>query len=244
MTVFTNTLLANLVIWATLIWLIFILRIFKKQILKYLDFFTALTVWVLLWMVFLWFLPEMVEHNISGSKIWIFFLIGLFIFYLFELFLHTHHCNDLKSDHSLHTHQHQNKVLMLSGTIMHNMLHWIVLFSAYSISLEFGIATTIAILLHSIPQNTTNYIMNHDKELHVFVAAWWWVLGALFLFPFTDFLLANKFLILAIISGALLYLALSDILPEVKNKWWLKTKLLYLLFILIWLVLIVLLNHY
>jgi zinc transporter ZupT len=71
----------------------------------------------------------------------------------------------------MHTHEQQNKTLMFAGTILHNMFHGVVLFSAFSISIEFGIATTIAILLHSIPQNTANYIMNHNKELHVFLAA-------------------------------------------------------------------------
>ena len=245
MSVFTNTVIANLVIWLTLVWLIFVLRIFKKQILKYLDFFTALTVWVLLWMIFLWFFPEIISSGLSWTNIWLAILAGLFFFYLFELFLHHHHCKDINSDNSMktHSHEHQNKVLMFTGTIVHNMLHWVVLFSAFSVNIEFGIATTIAILLHSIPQNTANYIMNHNRELHVILAAWWWVLWALLLFPFTDFLLANRFMILAIMSWSLLYLALSDILPEVKNKWWTKTKLLYLLFILLWLGLVILLNN-
>ena len=244
MSTFINTVIANLVIWSVLVLLIFVLRIFKKQILKYLDFFTALTVWVLLWMIFLGFLPEIISSELSWVSIWIAILVWLFFFYLFELFLHHHHCKDINSEHSIkaHSHEHQNKVLMFTGTILHNMLHWVVLFSAFSVSIEFGIATTIAILLHSIPQNTANYIMNHNRELHVILAAWGWVLWALILFPFTDFLLANKFIILAIMSWSLLYLALSDILPEVKNKWWIKIKLLYLLFILLWLVLVILLN--
>jgi zinc transporter ZupT len=86
--------------------------------------------------------------------------------------------------------------------------------------------------------------MNHNKELHVFLAASGGILWTLLLFPFTDYLLSHKFIILAIMSGALLYLALSDILPEVKNKCWLKNKLLYLLFILIGLWLTLLLNSY
>ncbi|HKL44001.1 MAG TPA: hypothetical protein VJ892_01850, partial [Candidatus Absconditabacterales bacterium] len=101
---------------------------------------------------------------------------------------------------------------------------------------------TIAILLHSIPQNTANYIMNHNKEFYVILAALGGILGALILFPFTDFLVGNKFIIISIISGALLYLALSDILPEFKNKGGLKMKLLYLLFIFAGLGLTIILN--
>ncbi len=238
---FTQSLIANLIIWSTLVLLLFILRLFKKQLVKYLDFFIAMTVGILLWMIFLWFLPEIIHSGLDEHKIWIFFLIWLFAFYIFELFLHHHHCKDLDShDHSLHS----NKTLMFVWTLIHNMLHGVIIFSAFSIGKEFGIATTIAILLHSIPQNTANYIMNHNKEFYVILAALWWVIWALILFPFTDFLVVNKFAIISIISGALLYLALSDILPEFKNKWWIKIKILYLLFILAGLWLTIILNHH
>ncbi len=238
---FTQSLIANLIIWSTLVLLLFVLRLFKKQLIKYLDFFIAMTVWILLWMIFLWFLPEVIYSWLDEHKIWIFFLIGLFGFYIFELFLHHHHCQDLNChDHKLHS----NKTLMFVWTLVHNMLHWVIIFSAFSIGKEFGIATTIAILLHSIPQNTANYIMNHNKEFYVILAALWWILWAAILFPFTDFLIANKFIIISMIAWALLYLALSDILPEFKNKWWLKTKIFYLIFILIWLWLTLFLNHH
>lgn len=250
MTIFTNTLIANLVIWLTLIWLIFLLRIFKKQLIKYLWLFTAITVGILLGIILLWFIPEIISSGLDGEMIWIYILIGLLVFYILELVLHHHHCKDLDDVHHdcSHSHtttqEHKNKILMFAWTFLHNVLHGIVLFSAFAINTEFGIATTIAVLLHSIPQNTANYIMNHNRESYVLVAALWGVIWALTLFPFTAYLMENEFVILSIISWALLYLALSDILPEVKNKWWLKTKLLYLLFIIIWLWLVLLLNHH
>ena len=250
MTIFTNTLIANLLIWVSLIWLIFILRLFKKQLIKYLWFFTAITVGILLWIILLWFIPEIIHSGLDWEQIWIYILIGLFVFYILELVLHHHHCKDLEKWHEncshwhIHSQEHQNKVLMFLGTFIHNILHWVVLFSAFAVNTQFGIATTVAVLLHSIPQNTANYIMNHNKEKYVIVAALGGLVWALTLFPFTDYLIANKFIILSLISWALLYLALSDILPEVKNKEWIKTKLLYLLFIIIWLGLVLLLNHH
>lgn len=245
MTEFINTLIANLLIWFTLISLIFVLRLFKKQLIKYIWLFTALTVGILLWIIFLWFFPKIISSWTEWIKIWIYTLVWLFAFYILELLLHHHHCQDLNYGNvNIHKHDHENKILMLLGTFLHNVLHWVVLFSAFSINTEFGIATTLAVLLHSIPQNTANYIMNHNKEKYVVIAALWWIVWALTLFPFTDYLISNKFVILSIISWALLYLALSDILPEVKNKWWLKTKLLYLLFIFVWLVFVILLNHH
>ena len=243
MTPFLWSLVWNVVIWLSLVVLMFILRFFKKQLTKYVDYFTAITVWILLWIIFLWFLPEIIESWMHWHEIWIYILIWLFVFYILELILHYHHCKDL-SNKEEHHNEHKNQALMFTGTFLHNILHGIVLFSAFAINTEFGIATTIAVLFHSIPQNTANYIMNHNKELFVIIAALGWVIWALTLFPFTDFLLLHKFAIIAMIAGALLYLALSDILPEVKNKWWIRIKLIYLVFILLWLWITLLLNHH
>ena len=74
------------------------------------------------------------------------------------------------------------------------------MFSAFAISTEFVIATTIAVLLHSIPQNTANYIMNHKKESFVIIAALGGIIGAIILLPFKEFLLTNKFIIIAMMA--------------------------------------------
>ncbi|MCK9467522.1 MAG: hypothetical protein M0P94_04315 [Candidatus Absconditabacterales bacterium] len=242
MTIFVSTLIGNIVIGVILVALIFVLRFFKKQLIKYIDYFTAITVGVLLGVVFLGFLPEIIESGLHGFEIGIYILIGLFVFYILELILHYHHCKDLvnKEDHH---HKHENQTLIFAGTFLHNIMHGVVLFSAFAISTEFGIATTIAVLLHSIPQNTANYIMNHKKESFVIIAALGGIIGAIILFPFKEFLLTNKFIIIAMMAGALSYLALTDILPEVKNKGGIKIKLLYLLFILLGLLFVFLLNY-
>jgi len=45
------------------------------------------------------------------------------------------------------------------------------LFAAFAIDVYFGIATTLAILMHSIPQNIVNYVMNHNNLKIVLFAA-------------------------------------------------------------------------
>ncbi|MEA3304237.1 MAG: hypothetical protein U9Q15_00455 [Patescibacteria group bacterium] len=107
---------------------------------------------------------------------------------------------------------------MMLGTLLHNLFHGVVLYSAFAISVEFGVGLTIAILLHSIPQNLANFIMNHRKFQSIILAAMGGILGALLCYPFGDFILAHKFIILGITAGGLLYLALTDILPHMDDK--------------------------
>ena len=123
---------------------------------------------------------------------------------------------------------------MFWGTLLHNMFHWVILFWAFSINMTFGIATTFALLLHGIPQNIVNYIMNHKKEKYAYIAAFWGIIWAFLTYPFADILLENKFAILGVITGGLLYTALADIFPEFKWKWETKAKVAYLFFIILW----------
>jgi zinc and cadmium transporter len=206
------------------------------------DYITATTVGLLLSIIFLGFFPKLMDSWKSWWIIWIFLLIWIFLFYILELFLHWHHCKDLWHSHSCSTHkhhseEHKNWLLMFGWTLFHNAFHWIVLFIAFSTSISFWIATTIAVLLHSIPQNVVNYIMNHNRNKYAFIWAFGWTFGSLLVLPFSDFFVENKTYVLAIISGWLLYTALADIFPEFKEKWTSFKKLKYLFFIIVWVVL-------
>ena len=244
---FIWTLIWNLIISIWIISTIFIARFFKNKLLPYINYITALTVWLLLWIIFLWFIPELIDSQMKWIILWTSILVGLFLFYILELFLHWHHCHDLshKKHDCHHTSLHKNKnwILIFGSTFLHNAFHWIVLFGAFWINLTFGVSTTIAILLHSIPQNIVNYIMNYKTEKYSFAAAFWWIIWVLLIYPFSTVLLANKFIILSIITWGLLYTALADIFPEFKEKWWTKTKISYLFFILLWILVYILFNH-
>lgn len=235
---FIWTILWNFVVAISIILIVFFSKFVKKKLIKNVEYITATTVWLLLWIIFLGFIPELTNQWIIWINLWIFILIWIFLFYLLELFLHWHHCKDLKHEkdcwHSHHTEHHNNWVLMSFWTFLHNAFHWIILFSAFSVNINFWILTTIAVLLHSIPQNIVNYIMNHNKVKYTYFAAFWWMFWAILTYPFSNFLIENKFNILAIITWWLLYTALADIFPEFKGKWTQKKKVSYLIFILIW----------
>ncbi len=236
---FIYTLIWNTLVSIWIITTILIAKIFKNTLNKYLEYFTATTVWLLLWIIFLGFIPKLtLKWNLIWDKLWIFILLWIFLFYLLELFLHWHHCKDLENkDKNKHSHSHENSLLIFWWTLLHNIFHWIVLFSAFAVNLNFWMATTLAVLLHSIPQNIVNYIMNHNKIIYAYIAALWWILWALLTYPFKSFLVENKFYFLALITWWLLYTALADIFPEIKWKWTIKQKISYLIFIIIWLIL-------
>ena len=239
---FILTVLWTSVVSIGIILVVLFIKFFKDKALNYLEYITAITVWLLLWIIFLGFIPELTEKWFIWTHLGVSILSGLFLFYLLELFLHWHHCRDLETSHCCahehgHNHnwdKHKSGLLMFGSTILHNSFHGIVLFSAFSVNIHFWIATTIAVLLHSIPQNIVNYIMNHNNPKYAYFAAIWTMLWAVILFPFSTVIMEHKFYILSVIVGWLLYTALADIFPEFKEKGTTSKKIMYLVFIVLW----------
>ncbi|MCP4524119.1 MAG: ZIP family metal transporter [Candidatus Gracilibacteria bacterium] len=233
-----GTLIGNIVIAVVIIVLVKILGYFKKSITKYIKYLTSLTVGLLLANVFIGFLPEILAiEGVDFREMGMYILFGLLFFYVTELVFHWHHCKDLEHNNhgctSSHSHEHENNILMFIGTVLHNIFHGFILFGSFSISIEFGMITTLALLLHAIPQNIANYIMNHNSAKYSYLAALGGIIGAGMTFLMSDFLLDHQTLILAFISGGLLYTALTDILPEVQEDSGVTDKIKYLVFIII-----------
>jgi len=236
--IFLQSLVWSTVVWLWIISVLLIIRIFKDKLNQQLTYITALTVGLLLWIVFLWFIPELIWEDKLNPKIFgIFVIVWTILFYILELLIHNHHCKELQWEKKHEEHNHA--WLMFTWTLLHNMIHWLVLLAAFSLSFSSWVITTIAVLLHSIPQNIANYFLSMKKEKLVFIAALWWIIWSLVLFPFKEILLENKEIIISIIAWGLLYIALSDILPEWKNNKGMKEKILYLIFLIIWILLFV-----
>ncbi len=224
----------NLLIAIVIASFVFLADKIKKKIMPKMEVFIALSVGLILSVVFLGFIPEVVNHgNLNGTTIWILLLSWIAIFYILELFLHWHHCKDVAEDgHTHHGHSHENSLLIAAGTFFHNAIHGVVLFSAFSIDTHFWVATTFAILLHSVPQNIANLIMNHNNTRYVYIAALWGIFGAILVYPFKEFLIHYTFHILMIIAGALLYTAIHDMLPSFSKSSSVKNKAIYLLYMI------------
>jgi len=237
MSIWFYAFLWNILIWLWIIITFFILKKIKDKInlSGNINYIIAFTVWLLLWIIFLWFLPELFklsnQNNISWYSIGWFILSGLLIFYILELVLHWHHCWENWQNHSK---EHSKFLLMAISTLIHNIFHGIVLYGIFSINIPFGIIITIAILIHSIPQNIATYLLSNWKDKIAYIWAFWGILWVILLYPFQNFILNEKYAILALISWFLLYTALTDILPEIMNKANLKKKIFYLFFIFIW----------
>jgi len=171
---------------------------------------------------FLDLLPEALEQN--GSQVFVFALIGIVVFYMIETFLNWYHC------HFGHHHHHRaHRVqpftfLNLFGDCVHNLLDGMIIAAAYMANIQLGITTTIAVILHEIPQELGDFGilvfggMSRGKALFFnFLSALTAVFGALLVY----FVGVSGVLVSALIpfaAGGFIYIATADLLPELHKE--------------------------
>ena len=147
-------------------------------------------------------------------------IVGGFLgFYALSHFLRTYHHHH---DHHEHDDCEEKKgaSLLLVGDAVHNFADGIVIASAFLINPTVGIATTFAIALHEIPQEIAEYgvlrsagYSNKKALFYNFLSASSVIAGVLVSNLFihsTDYI----FILTGIAAGNLLYIAASDMIPE------------------------------
>jgi zinc and cadmium transporter len=214
---------------------VFSISIDKKGLAKMLLFMVSFAAGALLGDAFLHLLPESVENGL-GLKISVFILIGIFAFFVLEKIISWRHCHIPTSEE----HPHPVGMMNLIGDGFHNLLDGMIIAGSYLVSLPLGVSTTIAVILHEIPQEIGDFgILVHagysirKALMFNFLSALTAVAGAVltlsiglktesvstFLVPFT--------------IGSFVYIATADLIPELKKEVALKKSMLQLLFILL-----------
>lgn len=133
---------------------IFFLRDSKlKETLIYLVSFA---VGIFLGDIFIHILPEtFTEFDVTKTAIYILF--GIVFSFILEKIIHWKHREIHKKDSSHKKHPHTYAIMNLYGDAFHNFIDGIIIATSYVISIPVGIATTIAVILHEIPQEIGDF---------------------------------------------------------------------------------------
>jgi len=189
-----------------------------KNILLYLVSFSA---GAMFGDAFIHLLPEVVEENGFGLFTSASILAGIVIFFVMEKVIHWRHCHHTTD----HNHVHPFAVMNLVGDGVHNFLDGLIIGVSYLVSLPVGIATTIAVILHEIPQEIGDFsVLIHGgftraKALFLnFVTAMIALIGTIFaLLIGQQFGGITSFLI-PFAAGGFIYIAGSDLIPELHKE--------------------------
>ncbi len=206
----------------------------KDETLKELSFtFISLAVGALLGGAFLHILPE-VYKEVPGNQVSFAILLGIFSFFMLEKVLHWHH------DHNAHSIENErcatcneslpNKPrplgkMVIFSDALHNILDGALIASAFILSPAAGLAATAAVLLHEVPQEIADFgVLLHagfsklKAMIFNFLSALTAFLGAGIVIFAQEFADKSMPLFSAFAAGSFLYIAMSDLIPELHKK--------------------------
>ena len=170
--------------------------------------------------VFIHLLPEAVNEFGFTIEVSLYVLVGILIFFVLEKVVQWRHCHIPTTK----THVHPVALMNLIGDGLHNLIDGMIIAGSYMASTSLGIATTIAVVLHEIPQEMGDFGVllhggfNKVKALFFnFVTALFAVLGALIALVIGSGMENFSLIILPITAGGFIYIAGSDLIPELHR---------------------------
>jgi len=197
----------------------------------------SFAVGALLGAVFLELLPNALETG-SAERVMGTVLVGLLAFFLLEKLVlwrhsHGHDAHDDDSEetehaHALHAHgtdDGRSGLMILIGTSVHNFCDGVVIAAAFIAGPTLGIATTVAIVAHAVPQQVGDFaVLVHSGfsrrrafsyNVTVGVAT---LAGALAGYVALADMQQALPTALAIAASSLLYVAVADLIPSLHRR--------------------------
>lgn len=204
----------------------------EKKLEKFLIIFLSFETGALLGGVFFHFIPESLE-KISIIKTTLLSILGFTLFLSLEKILHWHHCHNEKC------HEHTFTYLLLYGDAIHNFIDGLIIASSFIISVPVGIVTSSLIIAHELPQEISDFAVliyggfTRKKALiYNFLSQLTAVVGGILGYFFLSIKDQAIFLI-PISAGGFLYIAISDLIPEIFKEKNIGKIIINLIFIIL-----------
>lgn len=196
----------------------------EKFAMKISHFLASFAAGVLLGTAFFDLLPE-ASHVGEKENINIFFwtLLGIVIFFLVERFIHWFH-------HHEEYHEHEKEIkstlpLIIFGDTMHNFIDGVVIAATFMVNTQVGILTAIAVFAHEVPQEIGDFgLMLHKglsrKKIILvnIMSASVAFMGAIMTYLLGNVLEGYLPIFLALTAGFFIYIASSDLIPEIHHE--------------------------
>lgn len=186
-------------------------------------------------------IPESYEALGNGPETGLLVLAGVLAFFVLEKFLHWRHQHGVPealegaTGHHGHSHAHLAvgpggeaapfALVNLVGSVAHKMIDGAIVAAAYMVSIQTGIVTTLAVMLHEIPQGIGNFgVLVYGGYpppkalLYNFATGLGGLLGAGLVLTVGAEVDGLADWLLPITAGAFLYIAGSDLIPELNQR--------------------------
>lgn len=180
----------------------------------------ALAAGALIGGAFIHLLPQAIAEagTTDTVPLFLWLIVGFCTFYVLEQFIGWHH-------HHAATHDHEPVTyLVLVSDVLHNFIDGLVIAGSFLVSVPVGLTTTLAIALHEVPQEIGDYgvlvyggfdrrralVLNYLTQATVVVGG---VVGV----TLSGVVAGLPVALLPFAAGNFVYIASSDLVPEIKR---------------------------
>jgi zinc and cadmium transporter len=202
---------------------LFFLSVKTGKLRKVLIYLISFSAGALLGDAFIHLLPETVEKNGFGLNVSAYVLLGIGLFFILEKFIHWRHCHGEVVEEK-HEKIHPFAYTNLVGDGLHNFIDGVIIAASYLVSIPAGVATTVAVVLHEIPQEIGDFgVLIHGgfskgKALLLnFASALIAIIGALVVLLLQGGVEGLELVLVPIAAGGFIYIAASDLIPELHK---------------------------
>jgi len=192
----------------------------EEQLKKFLLYMVSFSVGALFGDVFIHLIPEAIEETGFGLSISLLILFGILFSFIVEKFLRWRHCHIPTSSEHPHSFAYMN----LFGDAIHNLIDGLIIGGSFVFSISLGLATTLAVIFHEIPQELGDFGVLIHGGFSKKKALWFNLLTALTAVFGTILALVlgsnlEGFtpLLLSFAAGNFIYIAGSDLIPELRK---------------------------
>ncbi|MDD4938993.1 MAG: ZIP family metal transporter [Candidatus Omnitrophica bacterium] len=167
---------------------------------------------------FLHLLPEALEH-INSPVVFYYLILGFVAFFMLERYFHWRHCHEGVC--SIHAFTYLN----LIGDSIHNFTDGLVIGASFLVSVNFGIITSLVIIMHEIPQEIGDFgvlIYGGFSRLKAlgfnFITALTCILGTVGGYTISGNINNFSSFLLPFTAGGFIYIAACDLVPELHKQ--------------------------
>lgn len=203
---------------------IFTLTLNQKRLKESLVYFVAFAAGALLGDAFIHLLPETAEEFGFGINVSLAILAGIIVMFVVEKIIHWRHCH-YPEDNGNGPHKHPFAQVNLIGDAVHNFIDGVVIGAAFMIDIPVGLATTLAVIFHEIPQEIGDFAVllhgGYSKREALMVnllTATTAILGAVLVFAIGEVATQFSLWLVPFAAGSFIYIAGSDLIPELHKE--------------------------
>jgi len=167
---------------------------------------------------FLHILPEVLEKTKSALTFH-YVILGIVMFFLMERYFYWRHCHDGVCN------IHAFSYLNLIGDGLHNFIDGMMIAVSFTVSIKLGAVTTLAVIFHEIPQELGDFGVlvyggfTRQKALfYNYISAFAAMVGAVAGYFISGLLAGFSNFLLPLTAGGFIYIATSDLIPEIHKE--------------------------